>query len=294
MAHKLRPVLILLFIALTMIASGAEGVFYDNEQRLFDDYGLFTEDEAESLNEILLETENEVGFYVSMLIADDNSGGNTNADMVDYVDVYYENEFGIDTDGVMLLISFSPRYYYVSTSGIAIRYLTDDRIEDILDYIYDQMKSGDYYNVGTRFSNRVKHYGDLGIPSNQYNYDTETGDYDYYNRYDYYDDGDFLFGVFYKGDMLSGAACGGIIALIISGIIVLVSVSNYKVKRAKRAVQYLNKSSVRYHQKSDTFIKRYVTKTRINTDSGGGGGGGGSSTHTSSGGGTHGGGGRSF
>ena len=45
------------------------------------------------------------------------------------------------------------------------------------------------------------------------------------------------------------------------------------------------------HESRDDFIRQYVTKVRIETNSGGGGGG--TSTHRSSSGGTHGGGGRS-
>ena len=43
------------------------------------------------------------------------------------------------TDGLALLIDMDNREITVSTSGIAIRYLTDERIENILDAGYDHM-----------------------------------------------------------------------------------------------------------------------------------------------------------
>ncbi len=60
---------------------------------------------------------------------------------------------------------------YISTTGIAIRYLTDERIESILDLVFDNgLIDGDYYGAAVGFLKGTEDYLEKGgIPSNQYN-----------------------------------------------------------------------------------------------------------------------------
>jgi hypothetical protein len=66
-----------------------------------------------------------------------------------------------------------------------------------------------------------------------------------------------------------------IICIIVTIIIILSFIfgvkSTYRIKKAKGAADYLDRNSVVYQQRSDTFIRRYVTTVRIrtNTNSGG-------------------------
>ena len=62
-----------------------------------------------------------------MLTTDDTNGKTTQEYADDFFDAIAENG-----DGVALLIDMQNREICISTGGIAIRYLTDARIEDIL------------------------------------------------------------------------------------------------------------------------------------------------------------------
>jgi uncharacterized protein len=81
-----------------------------------------------------------------------------------------------------------------------------------------------------------------------------------------------------------------IIGLLTALITFLSSKGNYKFKAKTNPSIYLSKDNVNYTQKSDTHIRTYQTKRKIESSSGGGGsrGGGGGG-----GGGSHGGGGHS-
>lgn len=258
------------------------GAVSESEKRLFDDAGVFNEEEYENLNALLLETEEVTGFYVSLVAADDVGYDKSDAGVVDYADLYYEKYFGIDTDGIIFIINNDTYYDYISTSGICIRYFTDARIDSVHQSIKQYLVNEDYAGAVKKYCERAEYYYGQGIPSNQHNiYGDGTVSYAYEDERSA------------EENALLGAAGGLIISLIIV-IVTAVSVKNrYGIKPAKNAVDYLNRSSVRYSQKSDTFIRRYIRKRRIDTEnhSGGGGGGSGSSVHTSSGGGSHGGGG---
>jgi hypothetical protein len=59
-----------------------------------------------------------------------------------------------------------------------------------------------------------------------------------------------------------------IIIMVIVTIIVVAGfifgvIRAYKIRPAKCAHDYLDKGSVKYRQKSDTYIRTYVTKVRI-------------------------------
>ena len=62
------------------------------------------------------------------------------------------------------------REAYISTSGIAIRYLTDLRLDKILDRVFDEgLLDGDYYGAAMGFLKGTRTYLEAGIPSDQYN-----------------------------------------------------------------------------------------------------------------------------
>ena len=78
-------------------------------------------------------------------------------------------------DGVALLIDMDNREITISTCGIAIRYLTDSRIDNILDAAYAKISNGDYNGCMHSMLTGVETYYEKGISEGQYNYDSETG-----------------------------------------------------------------------------------------------------------------------
>lgn len=67
------------------------------------------------------------------------------------------------------------RELYISTTGQMIRYMTDSRIEDVLDDVYGYASDADYYGAASAFLADTETCYANGISKDQYNYDTETG-----------------------------------------------------------------------------------------------------------------------
>ena len=74
---------------------------------------------------------------------------------MDYADDFFDyNDFGYDKpmgDGVLFLIDMDNRQIWISTSGKAIIYFTDDRIDEALDSIIEYMYDADYDGAADDF-----------------------------------------------------------------------------------------------------------------------------------------------
>jgi uncharacterized protein len=182
---------------------------------------------------------------------------------MEYADDFFDyNGYGVgeNNDGVLLLLDFQNRKFWISTTGKAIDVLTDRRIEKILDAVEPGMIDGDYYSAARAFLKK-----------------TDS---------------------FFKGNTLT--LLEGVLGFLVSGgagVGVIGSVRRrYRGKSRRPVFAYRKNSLVDMSISSDQLINSYTTSRTIprSSSSSGGGGGGGSSTHTSSSGSTHGGGGRSF
>ncbi len=97
-----------------------------SQQTVYDDAALLTPEEIETLESELDAAGEKTGWNMLMLTTDDTNGKTTQEYADDFFDAIAENG-----DGVALLIDMQNREICISTGGIAIRYLTDARIEDI-------------------------------------------------------------------------------------------------------------------------------------------------------------------
>lgn len=170
------------------------------------------------------------------------------------------------------------REIYISTSGNMIDYLTDSRIEQILDSVYEGMSEADYIQAARSYLTMSQSFIENGVPRGHYRVDRDTGKITYYNVLTF---GEILFAI--------------ITAAIISGVVFFIVKSRYQMKSGTYTYPFLEQSNFKLSKKEDRLTNSFITTRRIpkppaNT---GGGSGGGSTTH-SSGGGTFGGGGRSF
>jgi uncharacterized membrane protein YgcG len=195
--------------------------------------------------EILHEVERDVGFKVAVVIGE---AGSTEAQARQFAQQIFDSEFGANTEGVLLLInrSPSPKYHYIYYSNTNI--FNAQRVDQILDYIWDALIAEDYRVATDRFSNRVRHFARQGSVRGSSGGNTGTM----------------------------------IIIMIIATVITIPSMifgvrAAYKIRPAKCANEYLIQNSVNYRQKSDTYIRTRVTKVKIQSNSGGSSGGGRSS-----------------
>ena len=198
---------------------------------------------------------------------------------------------GSDHSGILFLIDMDNRELYISTNGRMIRYMTDSRVEDILDDVYSYAAEADYYEAAAAFlKDTEKCYSD-GIPGDQYNYDTETGKISRYHHLEWY-------------EIL--LALG--VAAVCGGTAVASVLRSYSLHGEDKRMAANFKLSYRRDSRftmgnvlADVLLTSYITQqvirtARNNRPGPGGGsfsGGGMSSTH-SYGGSSHGGGGRKF
>ena len=219
-----------------------------------------------------------------LIITTDDAKGKSS---MEYADDFYDAQFPEESemDGVAYLIDMDHREIYLSTSGLAIRYLTDERIDTILDAAFEYVADGDYYGTFKAFFHESEKFFYEGIPENQYNYDVNTGEIDYYQEPMKLTFGEFLF-AFAAALIPSVLTVGGIKA-------------KYQLKFEDFHYDAYTDSEVQLSVKSDRLVNKFITHRRVpknDGSSGGSRGGGGSrsSVHTSSSGRSHGGGGRSF
>jgi len=262
------------FVVVFIAAAAVFAVTASAKQYFFDDIDCASEETAEQLNSELKELSDECGFSVGILITDNIGKDKSDDGAMDYADVYQEKKFGMNADAIMLMISLDPKnnVYWITTSGSCIRRFPSGDIDKIFDNI-ESVQGGKLKYEIEELGKAVRAFMD-SVPA-----------------YAGYNSGS-------SGSVgLNGSPVFNlnfIIVILVVNVIIIAGFvggvkNSYKISRAKGAGNYLNRSSVHYYQQSDTFIRTYVTKTRIQSSSRHGGGGG---SHRSSGGGSHGGGGR--
>lgn len=194
-----------------------------------------------------------------------------------YADDYYDDH-GYRKNGVLYLVDKDNNNVWISTSGAMIRFLTDERIERVIDAGYEELRMAEYGNGFLKMLEQTENYMEEGIPGNQYTYDVETGAISRYRS------------ITMMEAMLALAAAAA------GGLICFFSIkSSYKMKHGAYSYPFQAKGQVDLVQKDDHFINQVVTRKKIpQNNSSGGSGGGRSSVHTSGSGSSHGGGGRSL
>lgn len=260
--------LILFIFVLTPIVANGQGF------RVFDDGDLFTEEET-----ILLDDEakalSEAYDMDIIIVTTNDANGKTSRE---YADDYYDyNGFGVggDLDGILFLIDMDNREAYISTSGIGIRYLTDQRIENILEIAFDSgLENGDYFGASKGFLSGTQRYLESGIPSDQYSEDEQVK----------------------AENTLSflEIIISFIVASLASAIFYFTTKSKYKMKNPVKPLNFRSNSIVSFTSNQDRLLDSIITHRIIPKSDNSSSSSGKSTTHTSSSGKTHGGGGKSF
>jgi len=251
------------------------------QQRVYDQAGLFSNQEVIQLEEKIDGLIAELQLDIVVVSTSDAEGKTSRA----YADDFYDiNGFGIGSeyDGLLYLIDMDNRKAYISTSGAAIDYFTDARIELILDHAEPYLINSDYYRSAVAFLDDVSKYVSSGVPEGQYRVDeSEIGLMARLKR------------------SLSFSPVYLLISMGIAAIIVGIMASRNRGTVKTSAVTYLDKNSTNLVHSEDKLINTHISQTKIHTPSSGGPGGASSAgsrstTHRSGSGRTHGGGGRKF
>lgn len=266
MRKKTGYLLLMLLLLLVPVSAWADKTTVDDQA------GLFSQEEEQKLTDRIVELTTDWNMDFVVVTTEDAEGKTSE----EYADDYYDYN-GYAEDGALYLIDLDNGSVWISTAGKMIRYLTDERIDGVIDAGYDNLKAKNYADGILEMLNETENYLEDGIPSNQYNYDTETGKISRYRSITVYE--------------AMGAA---VIALLCGGGSAATVLGSYRLKRKTYRYPYESQAKVHFTRRDDQFRHRSITQRRIPREPPSGGGGGQSSVHTSGSGTSHGGGGRSL
>ena len=233
-------------------------------ERLQDMAGLLDEDSSYSILDSLNDLSDK--YSMDFIIITENEMDASS--VVDEADNFYDEMCGINTDGVLLLISMEDRDWYISTSGYGITAFTDAGISYVGEQILSDLSDGYYEDAFSKFIDLADDFmqqAKAGTP-----YDSST----------------------LPKKPISLMLI--VISLVLGLVFSLIIVSSFKnqlktVRFEASASNYLKKGSLNITESSDIYLFSTISRVKKEKNKGSG-----SSTHTSSSGGTHGGGGGHF
>ncbi len=277
--QMLRRILPLLLLALLLLP----GTALANSDQVIDNASIFTAEEEREMEEIISRIENSYQVDIVVLTADDVPYGRT----VSYADDWYDEGnygMGVDDSGMLYLIDMRNRQRHISTAGMMIDLIDDEREEALFDAGEYAMRNGQYGASTIALLKRTEKFLLEGRREGQFRYDESTGrrTSGFYNRLT-------------SAELIVAAVAGVAVALIFA----LTVKAQYALKGQTYAYDMEHNVTCAFTKDESKFLHQHITRRARPQNNGGGshGGGhfgGGSGTHVSSGGVTHGGGSRGF
>ncbi|MDI9497628.1 MAG: TPM domain-containing protein [Bacillota bacterium] len=263
-------ILLLVVLLLQALPVAAAPATLNGKPAVVDKAEYFTADEEASFAEQLVKLSDEYNMDL-LIVTELDTGGKSPRD---YADDYFDYEgYGRDEErhGVLMLLTYSD--IWISTSGISIRYLTDARINTIIDQrmVPAFKKNESFADMAQAYIDALSEYLEAGIPSDQRNVPERVRSLTLMN---------VLF------------AFGGAIA--VGGGFFLLNLGRYRKRKRAPVYNLAELATPSFTVFQDIVTGTSVTSRRIERSRDSGSGGSTSSTHTSSSGRTHGGGGGSF
>lgn len=250
------------------------------ESLLVDDAQLLTVEEQEELTEEIIETAN----YIEMNILVYVSGSHVaRSETQMYCETLCQQRYDMSDDTVVLYMdlsghddpSYSP-YDFFYTRNRARFYYTDDsyggsnRIQDIFSEInpYLPRCEEDIPGAVEKFLSELEFYYNYGPDTSYYYYVPDTGKYVTID-----DSGNQVFSDSPPREWGLALGIGIVVSLIITLITFFCIKSHYRFKDAPSSLHYLSFEGAKINVRSDTFLRKYQTRRKIEHSSGGGGGG---------------------
>ncbi|MBQ3379923.1 MAG: TPM domain-containing protein [Clostridia bacterium] len=245
-------IMIMLIAVLSLAAAGASGDY----ESVYDYAGVFSDEEASQIQSRIESAESQTGFDISVLTIYDAEGYSTRTYGADF----YESKGlgrGVDKTGVMYIFDFDNGEMYILTKSKALNYLTDSRINDMLDEAYVYAGEKDYYNATLSLISGTVYYYEQGEPDDLRYYDEETGEYSRPKH----------------GLTPMWAVIFLAIAVVVGLIVCAASRRGYTVATQRYSYDYRGNSSLDLNVREDRHIDTRRSRRRIPRASGGGGGG---------------------
>lgn len=257
--------LILFFVA------PAVSFAYNGPQLVFDDAGLLSASEQQSLSSFAEEISDKFDCTAAIAFVKDLNGYQF---IQDYADDFYDSNgygSGASHDGILLVVAMKERKIHLTTTGKAIDIFTDFALEELEDSFLGSLSAGNYREAADQYLSKcnsiLKHFEQTGIPL-----DSSSTDYSGKNGFSL----PRLLSSLGLGTFLGGAPL-------------------MKQKKAMKSVQSRSNASdyksgdLRLTVSKDRFINKSLSRVPKPKDTNRSSGGGGSSIHFSSSGTSHGG-----
>ena len=276
-----KILLILLCLLLTLPVSVSADL-----PRVVDEAGLLSADEISNLESSADALALEYEMDVLILTVESLNGMH----VMDFADQYYDSHgygTGTEQSGIVFLLSISEREWAVRTIGEAKYAVSDYEIDDIIDTVWNDLRSGNYYETFDVFLSCVEdeYYA---YRNDSYIHNTPGApDYDPYPGVitpDYPGQSSSSG----AGRVLSRLAVALLIGAVVAAIALFVMRSQMNTARAQSGARsYMTGGTYDLYRHQDIFL--YSRTSRIkkqdpNTSGGGGGRSGGGGMHHSSGG----------
>ena len=232
MTRKIVSLLLalMLCLSLTIAVSAASG-----ERFLYDEADLLSRDEEGKLAQRLEQVSRDTGAQLVIVTLPSVEGGDVTA----YTDYLYDSMgfgYGQYRDGVLLLVSMSPRRYEILSNGYAADAIGSWEISSLCGIMDLYLPDGSYYTAFYYFINECEDY------------------------LDYYQNGSpFRVGRSLVISLVIGLGVGLIVAFVLKGQLKTVR-SQY------RAHDYVRAGSMKVNIQRDIFLFRNVTRTRRERD----------------------------
>ena len=259
---------------------------YEPLGRLYDEYGVLSEDEYNTVLEALNVVSDRFQVDTSIAVVDsmEEYGYDDITAYADDLFDYYGYGTGANKDGILFVIAMAERKWALSTHGIAIQYVTDKGNEYLQEQFLPYLSDGDYEKAFWAYAKGC-----------DYLYAERTGQRpsDYFEQSDSYDwDSDISYEPIPVSRRLEMTARYIPIALLVGFLLSMIPMGIMKaklhtVRQKAGAADYVDRDSLRITNARDIFLYRTVNRTQRaqeHEDHGGP-----STTHTSSSGQTHGG-----
>lgn len=283
--------LLLILLAVLLSAAAITSASADSAAQVIDTEGVLSPEEISRITQEVNEIESAHAVDVIVLITSDTpyDSSYTLYRVADFADDYYDEGgygMGEDYSGVLYLVDLNNRVQYISTGGIMIDYIDDERETLIFDLCEPYLRREDWGGAALRAVQAIGSCMEEGRQKGVFRYDEATG-----RR---------LSGMYnpLEGWEILVALGGGAAAAL---VMVLIVKGAYDLKGKTSAYELGRKTSCHLTRDEETFIRQSVSRHARSSGSSGGGhsgrsGGrsGGSGVHRSSSGRSHGGGGRRF
>lgn len=266
MTRRFRKWNVVLVAAIALLSCTLMG-FDAQQEKVYDNAGLLSVTERDELESLCVQTAQQTETDIAIVTINNNEGKSPR----DYAeDAFMEYNLGYDKahgDGVLLLIDMQSRKTWIATSGNAITYLSDSRLESINNAVTAKLKNNQYYAACKIFVEKVA--TDMkSLPNGS----STAKDQSLSQR------------------LLDHWWLKILISLAVGGVVVAVMAHNARAQMTVGSQTYTRDHKFDVRDRRDIFINTTVVKHKIETNHNNGG----SSTHTGSGGNTFGGGGGSF